>query len=137
MGMFDWQDYYLLARQMLLQADNASYKEAVFRTAVSRAYYAAYHFACDYLKEVGHYPTKQEIQASRTESHQFLIERFIKNSAHPEWEKIGKKLITLKSFRHRADYERLGTYMFTDINEMKEKIDTAEEIISLIKLLKI
>jgi hypothetical protein len=52
--MFDWQDYYLLARQMLLQADSASYKEAVFRTAVSRAYYAAYHFACDYRRTSFH-----------------------------------------------------------------------------------
>lgn len=54
--MFDWQDYYLLARELLSQADRAPHKEAVLRTAVSRAYYAAYHRACDYLKKVDEYP---------------------------------------------------------------------------------
>ncbi len=118
-----------------IRAGQQDYKEAVLRTAVSRAYYAAYHRACDYLKQVDEYPTRQETQANRMESHKLIIERFIGNPAHPEWEEIGKKLNALKSFRHRADYEKLGTYAFTDASGIKEKVDAAEEVINLINSL--
>ncbi len=135
--MFDWQDYYILARELLSLADGVSQEEAMLRAALSRAYYAAYNLACDYLRDIGEYPTKQEIQASRMESHKFLIEIFMENSAHPEWDEIGKKLYTLKNFRHRADYDKLGTYMFTNTSGIKKRIDDAEEIINLINSLKI
>lgn len=135
--MFDWQDYHLLARELLSVADSSSIKEAMLRSAVSRAYYAAYHRACDYLREVNEYPTDQDLQANRNRSHQVIIDIFIGNAARPGWKKVGKKLRRLKDFRRRADYDKIETSLFTDMSEMKEKIDTAEEIINLIKSLKI
>ena len=134
--MFDWEDYHLLARELLSLADSSSIKEAMFRSAVSRAYYAAYHRACDYLREVNEYPSDQDLQANRNRSHQVIIDIFIGNTARPGWKRIGKKLSRLKDFRRRADYDKLGTYMFTDMSEMKEKVDAAEEIINLISSLR-
>jgi len=37
MKIFDWQEYYLLARVLLSQADSSPHKEAMLRSAVSRA----------------------------------------------------------------------------------------------------
>ena len=59
--MFNWQEYYVLARKLLSQADSlphdeAPQKEAMLRSAGSRAYYAAYHRACDYLRKAKRYP---------------------------------------------------------------------------------
>jgi hypothetical protein len=133
--MFNWQDYYLLARELLSQADSSPIKEAMLRSAVSRAYYAAYHRACDYLRDVKKYPSDQDLQTDKNRSHQVIIDIFVSAVAPPEWKKIGKELWRLKDFRRRADYEKLGTHMFTDINGMKGKVDDAGEIINLINSL--
>jgi uncharacterized protein (UPF0332 family) len=134
--MFDWQDYYLLARELLSLAESSSLKEAMVRSAVSRAYYAAYHRACDYLREVGEYPSDQDRQTNENRSHQVIIKVFINGTARPGWKKIGKKLGVLKSFRRRADYEKSEANMFTNMSEMKERVDDAEKIIKLINSLK-
>jgi hypothetical protein len=60
--MFNWQHYYLLARELLSLADDVSHKEALLRSVVSRAYYAAYHRACNYLEEIDRYPSDQGSQ---------------------------------------------------------------------------
>src|SRR5215813_4422220 len=104
--MFDWQEYYLLARDLLLQADNSDQKEAVLRSAVSRAYYAAFHVADGYLQDSGNYPPTYGNNAEG--SHNRIINTFINSATHPEWEKVGRRLRRLKNFRHWADYNPLG-----------------------------
>lgn len=95
--MFSWREYYLLSRKQLSQADSISkdetpQKEAMLRSAASRAYYAAYHRACDYLRKVKKYPTDQEIKANGKGSHQIVIDIFINDASHLGWEEIGKML---------------------------------------------
>src|SRR6266852_626397 len=95
--MFNWREYYSLARKQLSQADSipkdeTPQKEAVLRSAASRAYYAAYHRACDYLRKVKSYPTDQETKAGGKGSHQLIIDIFINDDSHPGWEEIGTML---------------------------------------------
>ena len=42
---FDWSDYLDLAQDLFTQSANAPYTDASLRSAISRAYYAAYHKA--------------------------------------------------------------------------------------------
>jgi hypothetical protein len=140
--MFNWREYYVLARKLLSQADSlphdeAPQKEAMLRSAGSRAYYAAYHRACDYLRKAKMYPTDQEIKADRQGSHQAIIDIFKNDTSHPEREEIGMMLWKLKDFRHWADYEEFGTYIFTNTSKIEKRIDLAEEIIKRIDSLKV
>jgi uncharacterized protein (UPF0332 family) len=130
--MFDWQHYYLLARELLTQADSTSYREALLRSAVSRSYYAAYHRACDYLEEIGKYPSDQAFREITRGSHNLVIDIFFTATEMPEWKKIGKKLRKLKALRQGTDYDKSGKYWFTSFDKTKKRIDLAEEIIKLI-----
>lgn len=47
---FDWNEYLGLARARVSQANLSHFPEAVQRTAVSRAYYAAFCTACNYAE---------------------------------------------------------------------------------------
>lgn len=53
MPTFDWRSYLDVARLLADQADQVPFPEAAYRSAVSRAYYAAYgyalHYAISYL----------------------------------------------------------------------------------------
>jgi len=133
MRMFDWQEYYLLARELLSQADSSPHKEAMLRSAVSRAYYAAFHRACDYLREVNEYPTRQQFEGSRRETHRFLISIFTNNPDYPERDKIGQMLDSLKDLRHKADYAKsVEKHVFRKKSRVKEIIDEAKRVIDLI-----
>jgi uncharacterized protein (UPF0332 family) len=133
MKMFDWQEYYLLARVLLSQAESSTHKEAMFRSAVSRAYYAAFHRACNYLREMDEYPTQQEFKSSRKETHKFLIDMFTDNLDHPERCEIGDMLQSLKSLRHQADYQKsVEKHMFRRKKMVEPVIDKAREVIDLI-----
>ncbi len=132
--MFDWKEYHLLARDLLSQADNSPQKEAVLRSAVSRAYYAAFHAADAYLKSTKNYPSMQEDTTHSEGSHNRIINIFLTDTNHPAWEQIGKRLRRLKNFRHWADYNPLGTE-FRDINQAALKVKEAGEIIKLIRSL--
>jgi len=130
--MFDWGQYYVLARDLLLLAGNSQQKEAILRSAVSRAYYAAFHAADGYLQRTGKYPPMQENSA--VGSHDRIINTFIRGTTHPDWVRIGRKLKKLKGFRHWADYNPLGT-AFLNTDDVADKVEEAEEIIKLLKSL--
>ena len=48
-----------------------------------------------------------------------------------------KLIAFLKDFRHWADYEEYGTYVFTNTSKIAKRIDLAEEIIKRIDSLKV
>jgi hypothetical protein len=137
--MFNWQEYHTLASDLLLQADDSEQKEAMLRSAVSRAYYAAFHVADDYLKDSGQYPSTSGSTAPGESSHKRVVDTFSKNVSSPTWGKIGRLLRRLKDARHWADYNPwdhtgIGTE-FKDLEAVKAKIKNAEEIIKLIESL--
>jgi uncharacterized protein (UPF0332 family) len=133
MKTFDWQEYYLLAGELLSQADGSPRKEAMLRSAVSRAYYAAFHRACEYLEQVNEYPTRQQFEGSRRETHRFLISIFENSRDHPEWHQIGEKLHHLKNLRQKADYVKyVEKHIFRKKGRVKDIVDKAKKVIDLI-----
>jgi uncharacterized protein (UPF0332 family) len=133
MKKFDWQEYYLLAGELLSQADSSSYKEAILRSAVSRAYYAAFHRACEYLEEVNEYPTRRQFEGNERETHRFLISIFENSRDRPEKREIGEKLHYLKNFRQKADYiKSVEKHVFRKRGKVEELVDKAKKVIDLI-----
>jgi len=69
--------------------------EAACRTAVSRAYYACFHFAKDYLLELDF-----RVGRDHSESQRFLMSAGVETSL-----RVGQLLGNLQSARIRADYD--------------------------------
>jgi uncharacterized protein (UPF0332 family) len=72
--------------------------EAEWRTAVSRAYYAAFHAARDALTDMGFAVPRAD------QAHQYLYHR-LNNCGHPQLQQAGRELSTLRWMRNQADYE--------------------------------
>lgn len=95
MPAFDWSQYLVLAKELSTRTD-----EAALRSAISRAYYAAYHHAKSFCASKG-----------------IVITKSGANSDHFDlWDTFGKKAGTtfsnihtrgdrLKRKRHNADYD--------------------------------
>ncbi len=66
---FWWKDYLAVAIAWLPEAANNSYAEAVYRSAISRAYYAVFHAAFDTAQALG-------MQATRSASDHFRLRKF-------------------------------------------------------------
>jgi uncharacterized protein (UPF0332 family) len=96
--MMDFREFLVLAE---LLAEGTT--EAEWRTTVSRAYYAAFHVACECLTSLGfRVPTHTE------QSHAFASRRW---SNTGEWriDDAGRFLNTLRSDRNSADYDKHAT----------------------------
>ncbi len=94
----DFREFLVLA-EMLAEGTT----EAEWRSAISRAYYAAFHVACECLTSLGfRVPTHTE------QSHVFAWRRW---SNTGEWriDDAGKVLNALRSDRNNADYDRRTT----------------------------
>ena len=87
-------------RRFLAQAKrlSASSNEEDWRTAVSRAYYAAFHVACDLMTDLGFSVPKAD------RAHGYLWLR-LQNCGDLPTEKAGADLKALRYFRNTADYE--------------------------------
>lgn len=136
--MFDWQEYHLLASDLLLKADNSDQKEAALRSAVSRAYYAAFHAAEDYLQKSGKYPSTSGNNAPAVGSHNRVVNAFVGNASNPTWVNIGRRLRRLKDARHWADYNAWDWGAGADFKDLKAvaaKLKDAEEIFKLLESL--
>lgn len=76
----------------------AGMREAEWRSAVSRAYFAAFHVARDLLSACG-FAVPQGEQA-----HGYLWIR-LQNTGHPDVKRAGSDLNYLRTMRNRADYD--------------------------------
>ena len=97
MADFDWNDFLLLARS-LRESGAGQLREATLRTAVSRAYYAAYHHTIREMKASGFYPDGSGID------HSMIL-------SHLEEQGLGEKATLLRSLRRmrdRCDYDNRG-----------------------------
>jgi uncharacterized protein (UPF0332 family) len=89
----NWRDFLLLATRLA-----AGSSEADWRTAVSRAYYAAFHVARRLLADL------QFAVPRADRAHQYLVFR-LSNSGEAAVEQAGRDLETLRRLRNRADYD--------------------------------
>ncbi len=92
--------------------------ESHWRSAVSRAYYAAFHAARDLLVQCG-FTVPQEERA-----HAYLRMRLM-NSGHPDVVQAGKWLDDLRKVRNRADYDLDHDFEHADaVNRVQQAADT-------------
>jgi len=104
---FDWSQYFDVSRELAEQAKGASapLQEARFRAAISRAYYAVFGQARNYLRKHDHI---QEVlidsQGKRINIHQFVREQFI-NGTNQDYQEIGVVLDRLSTYRNIVDYD--------------------------------
>ena len=98
--MYDWRDYLEISKEFLssciAQPPNRLRKETMLRTAISRAYYAAFHRSNDYLKTYGFRPNEQSV-------HRSVIEK-IDSYVHNGEVKISSDLDRAFVSRKKADY---------------------------------
>ena len=94
---FDWGDFLKVAEILHEGASGAKLEEAMFRIAISRAYYAAFCM-CRNWKEDDSEPIPAK------DSHKFIIELY-ENSEDDIEKSIGQKLRRLRHRRNEADYD--------------------------------
>lgn len=94
---FDWSQYLTLAQELAGRPSASASPEARLRTAISRAYYAAFCKARNLLRD------KDRVSIPKKDSHQFVIDQF-KNHSDRSRMKVGEDLHSLRRDRNRADY---------------------------------
>jgi uncharacterized protein (UPF0332 family) len=112
------------ASDLLLQADRllAAGTEVDRRTAVSRAYYGAYHVARGFLVQ------RCGIVLSKGADVHQAMQRCLLNSQNDLLRDAGIRLESLRSERNRADYD-LDDPRFTDAVRAQIQIQRAREIL--------
>lgn len=101
MSAFDWSEYLTIADDLRGARAPTASEEARNRAAVSRAYYAAFCSARDYLVDLG------EISPARDDEprlHGDVMRRF-KQASDGRRVKIGRWLDTMRAARNQCDYE--------------------------------
>ena len=109
---FNWWEYLNLAQELAGQTTTPAGQEAKQRAALSRAYYAAFCQARNYLRDKeGHsLPTGSRV-------HAYVRDQF-KNSFDQTQNQIGHDLNRLRIDRNKADYDDsvLGLSIITTRN---------------------
>lgn len=95
--MFQWVEFLALAQELVDNVAGATSAEATCRTAICRAYYAAFHHARDFLN------TRVPIPRSDV-THQAVIMLF-RTSSKDDWRHIADQLDRLHRSRKRSDYD--------------------------------
>jgi uncharacterized protein (UPF0332 family) len=95
---FDWSQYLTLALELAGRSGCKASKEAKLRSSVSRAYYAAFCKARNYLRDAeGH------TIPSTGDAHKYVRDQF-ESSSDTKRKKIGVDLHRLRNSRNAADY---------------------------------
>jgi len=95
---FQWSEYFDLAQALTGVSTVTVTQEAKLRSAISRAYYSAYHQARLYLMGKGVQFTKSSL------AHQ-SVAQFLSMSADRTLKSLGNDLTRLRDYRNEADYE--------------------------------
>lgn len=129
---FDWQEFLHFARQIYRELETTrEVDETLCRIGISRAYYAAYHAARNYLLEL-----IPDFSSGIGEgSHQAVINEFLRMKDKYR-RQIGNEIRRLRARRVRADYDsncynRRGE-IGNAVSELKTAIDYADKINALI-----
>ncbi len=96
---FDWADYLSLAQELSGNMVSQASQEAKLRSAISRAYYAAFCKARNHLRDKEGYLVTQEVEV-----HQDIRNEF-KRSDDKEHRQIGQHLDRLRRDRNKVDYD--------------------------------
>ncbi|QSR87647.1 hypothetical protein EM20IM_04840 [Candidatus Methylacidiphilum infernorum] len=117
---FDWREFLDLARTLRSSFSSSTLMEAASRSAVSRAYYAAFGHTRSYAEKHFQFP-----RTKAGSVHHDLRKCLGKRG--PTWKDVAEKLGDLHEWRKLCDYEDT----VSNLNIMAEEaISTAEGIIS-------
>ena len=127
---FLWKDYLLLAGVWKDEATTSSYPEAVYRSAISRAYYAVFHAAFDAAQNLG-------MQATRSASDHYRLRKFFEGRGRIAAQ-LSFALRTLYDLRISADYEINEHDLVTSNAQAaaQQALDTAHQALQVIEYLK-
>jgi len=110
---FDWSEYFNLAQELVGQTATPAGQEARQRSALSRAYYAAFCQARNHLRDKEGHPLPVGGQV-----HAHVRDQF-RNSLDPARNQIGHDLNRLRIDRNKVDYDdsvpRLDTMTIRDM----------------------
>ena len=95
---FDWSEYLALAQQLAGKANISATQESRLRSAISRAYYAAFIQARNFLRD------REGVVIPTLSAHQFVIRQF-SNSPDALRQEIGSNLKLMRYYRNQADYD--------------------------------
>jgi uncharacterized protein (UPF0332 family) len=118
--MFDWRAYLALAHELAQRTD-----EAALRAAISRAYYAAFGVACDYLGN-------EKVTTRKLGTHEQRWEVFqdSPSAASPTLRNTLRiRAYDLKRLRHTADYKKSNVI---SANEAQKALALAQGVIDII-----
>lgn len=121
---FNWSEYLDVARELASVA--TTNKEARLRSAISRAYYAAFINARNYLRD------KEGLLIPRTsDAHRYVSVQF-EHSPDIVRQSLGENLLRLRNFRRQADY----VDTFPGLNGITQTaLKLSEETISILNSL--
>ena len=124
---FQWSEYLTLAQELSSTASTSAIQEADLRSAISRAYYAAFGQARAHLVEIENVDIPYG-----TNVHWFVVDSF-ENSDESIRRTIGHLLHHLRSTRNIADYENV---FYRDVRGVaRAALSEAEEVIRLLRTL--
>ena len=110
---FDWRDYFDLSLELAginsveevsdITKDQKSRSESHLRSSVSRAYYAAFCIARNYLRDELDDPRLKK-QNNDVNEHKYVADE-LNNSRDKTLSKAGKDLSRLRIYRNQSDYD--------------------------------
>lgn len=116
---FNWSTYLDLAQELTMQAPTSLYQEAKLRSAISRAYYAAFCKARNHLRDIDGLQVPHDGSA-----HRYVKEQF-KGNTLKERKRIGVSLERMKINRGKADYDDVVTNL---PNTARENLELAKKV---------
>ena len=124
---FDWSEYLKLAQELAGQAVGPAEEEAKLRSSVSRAYYAAFCKARNYLRDI-----KGDFSIPSTgAAHGYVISVF-KSSSDRLGRKVGDDLDRLRIRRTKVDYDDSVTGL---LSIAKISLKSAQDVISALNII--
>jgi len=122
---FDWSDYLTLAQELTSESINSPIEEAHLRAAISRAYYAAFCTARNFLSDKDGYSTP-----SGTNVHWDVVDKF-ETSSDTTRRKVGVLLRSLRGIRNIVDYQE--AFHGNKLGRTQGALAQAKQIISLLR----
>ncbi len=134
---FDWLEYYDLAKELAginssnsensANSSKSQISQAKLRSSISRAYYATFCIARNYLRDVLFVPRLSRARSGDVNEHQYVADEFQHNNGkNKKMIEIGNDLSRLRQLRNKADYEDT---IYNLEKEVKYALKLAENII--------
>jgi uncharacterized protein (UPF0332 family) len=107
MKSFPWEkflEFSQILSELEIENEDEDLMQARFRSAISRAYYAAFGQSRKYLRKNYHFIDRKDENEHKKVADEFL--RLAKEKKKINYQIVGSKLTELRQFRNNADYDK-------------------------------